>query len=70
MPVLVYSTALLGTALAALDTGDKVTATGGALFLASDALIALGRFGDDEQLPLHEGIVMVTYTSAQALLAR
>ena len=70
LPVLVYSTALLGTALAALDTDDRLTAAGGALFLASDALIALGRFGDHEQLPVHEGIVMVTYTSAQALLAR
>jgi uncharacterized membrane protein YhhN len=68
VPVIAYSTALLGTALAALDTGDPVTAAGGALFLTSDALLALGRFGD-LHLPAHEGIVMVTYTSAQALLA-
>jgi uncharacterized membrane protein YhhN len=67
-PVIAYSAGLLGTALAALDTGDPVTAVGGALFLTSDALLALGRFGD-VHLPSHDGIVMVTYASAQALLA-
>jgi uncharacterized membrane protein YhhN len=60
VPVLVYSSALLATALAALDTGRADVAAGGALFLASDAL----------HLPAHEGIVMATYTSGQALLAR
>jgi uncharacterized membrane protein YhhN len=69
VPVLVYSGALLATALAALDTGDPGTTAGGVLFLASDALIALERFGD-VHLPLHEGIVMATYTTAQALLAQ
>jgi uncharacterized membrane protein YhhN len=69
VPVLVYSTALLATALAALDTGRTDVAAGGALFLASDALLALERFGD-VHLPAHEGIVMGTYTSGQALLAR
>ena len=68
VPVLVYSAALLATALAALDTGDKAVATGGALFLVSDALLALEKFGD-VHLPMHEGIVMTTYTSGQALLA-
>ena len=69
IPVLVYSTALLATALAAADTGDKAVAAGGALFLVSDALLALERFGE-VHLPAHEGIVMATYTSGQALLAR
>jgi uncharacterized membrane protein YhhN len=68
VPVLLYSTALLGTALAALDTGDPVTTAGGLLFLTSDTLLALNHFGQ-VQLPMHEGIVMVTYTTAQALLA-
>lgn len=68
LPVLAYSTALLGTALAALDTGDRAVAAGGALFLASDALLALERFGD-VHLPVHEGLVMASYTAAQALLA-
>jgi uncharacterized membrane protein YhhN len=69
IPVLVYSTALLATALAALDTGDKTVAAGGALFLLSDALLALEKFGD-VHLPVHEGVVMATYTTGQALLAR
>jgi uncharacterized membrane protein YhhN len=68
VPVVLYSTALLGTALAALDTGDPVTTAGGVLFLTSDALLALNHFGDLE-LPFHEGIVMASYTTAQALLA-
>ncbi|MGZ6793855.1 MAG: lysoplasmalogenase [Mycobacteriales bacterium] len=68
LPVLVYSTALLATALAAVDTGRPRTAAGGTLFLASDALLALERFAGVE-LPAHEGLVMATYTAAQALLA-
>jgi uncharacterized membrane protein YhhN len=69
IPVLVYSAALLGTALMALDTGDRAVAAGGALFLVSDGLLALEKFGD-VHLPMHEGVVMATYTSGQALLAR
>lgn len=69
LPVLVYSGALLATALAAVDTGRADVAAGGALFLASDTLLALERFAD-VHLPAHEGIVMATYTSGQALLAR
>jgi uncharacterized membrane protein YhhN len=69
IPVLVYSAALLATALAAADTGRSDVAAGGALFLLSDTLLALEKFGD-VHLPMHEGIVMATYTSGQALLAR
>ena len=68
IPVLAYSTALLATALAAADTGDPVTSAGGALFLTSDTLLALERFAG-VHLPLHEGLVMATYTAGQALLA-
>jgi uncharacterized membrane protein YhhN len=68
VPVLVYSAALLGTALVALDTGKARTAAGGALFLVSDSLLALERFAD-VHLPGHEGLVMATYTGAQGLLA-
>jgi uncharacterized membrane protein YhhN len=68
VPVVVYSTALLAMALAAVDSGQARTAAGGTLFLASDALLALERFGD-VHLPGHEGLVMATYTAAQALLA-
>jgi uncharacterized membrane protein YhhN len=69
IPVLVYSTALLATALAAVDTNRDDIAAGGALFLVSDALLALEKFGG-VHLPAHEGVVMATYTSGQALLAR
>jgi uncharacterized membrane protein YhhN len=68
IPVFVYSAALLAMSLAALDTGSPRTAAGGALFLASDTLLALEKFGD-LRLPAHEGLVMATYASAQALLA-
>jgi uncharacterized membrane protein YhhN len=54
--------------LAALDSGSSKTAAGGALFMASDALLALEKFGG-LHLPAHEGLVMATYTTAQALLA-
>ena len=68
IPVLVYSAALLAMSLAALDSGSPRTAAGGALFLASDSLLALEKFGG-LHLPAHEGLVMATYTTAQALLA-
>ena len=68
VPVLVYGAALTGTALVALDSGRPGTAAGGALFLVSDTLLALGRFAG-VHLPGGEGAVMATYTAAQALLA-
>lgn len=68
IPVLAYSTALLATVLAAADTGDPVTSAGGALFLTSDTLLALEKFAGIH-LPMHEGLVMTTYTAGQALLA-
>ena len=68
IPVIVYSAGLLAMSLAALDSGSPKTAVGGALFLVSDALLALEKFGG-LHLPAHEGLVMATYTSAQALLA-
>lgn len=68
LPVLIYSTALLGMALTALDGDEPLAAAGGGLFLVSDSLLALERFGGVE-LPGHEGLVMATYTAAQGLLA-
>jgi uncharacterized membrane protein YhhN len=68
LPVLAYSTVLLATALTALDGPDPRAGAGGALFLVSDSLLALDRFGD-VHLPAHEGLVMSTYAAAQALLA-
>ena len=68
VPVLAYSAALLAMSLAALDSGSRRTAAGGALFLLSDTMLALERFGGI-RLPAHEGLVMASYTTAQALLA-
>lgn len=68
IPVLVYSAALTATALAALDSGDARAAAGGTLFLGSDGLLAMKRFAG-VHLPAHEGLVMATYSVAQALLA-
>jgi uncharacterized membrane protein YhhN len=68
IPVVVYSAALLTMALVALDAGSPKAATGGALFVVSDSLLALDKFGG-VHLPAHEGLVMATYTTAQALLA-
>jgi uncharacterized membrane protein YhhN len=68
IPVIVYSAALLAMSLVALDSGSPKTAAGGALFLVSDALLALEKFGG-LHLPANEGLVMAAYTSAQALLA-
>jgi uncharacterized membrane protein YhhN len=67
-PVVVYSAVLATTAVAALDTDDLRAAAGGALFMTSDALLALERF-TGLHLPAHEGLVMASYTAAQALLA-
>jgi uncharacterized membrane protein YhhN len=68
IPVVVYSTALLAMSLTSLDSGSSKAATGGALFFVSDALLALEKFGD-VHVPANEGVVMATYTAAQALLA-
>jgi uncharacterized membrane protein YhhN len=68
LPVLAYSTALLAMSMTALDSGSRRTAAGGALFLLSDTLLALEKFAGIH-LPAHEGVVMATYTTAQALLA-
>jgi uncharacterized membrane protein YhhN len=68
LPVVAYSTALLAMALTALDSGSTRTAAGGAIFLLSDTMLALEKFAG-LHLPAHEGLVMATYTTAQALLA-
>ena len=68
VPVVVYSAVLLTMSLTALDSGSSKAAAGGALFLVSDSLLALEKFGG-VHLPGHEGLVLATYASAQALLA-
>lgn len=67
VPVAVYGGVL--TAMAVLATGlGAVGAVGGAVFLASDALIALARFVPGWDLPGQDVWVMLTYAAAQGLL--
>lgn len=68
VPVVVYSTALLAMALTALDSRSPRVAAGGALFLVSDAVLALDRFAGIRP-PAADAVVMSTYAAAQGLLA-
>jgi uncharacterized membrane protein YhhN len=71
VPVVVYGVCLVS--MGVLSTGiDRVAGIGGAIFLVSDALIALGAFvpGFEIPGPLSSGFwVMLTYLAGQALLA-
>lgn len=60
---------LLVAAGALSSTVSLVTAIGGALFVLSDALIALHRFLPGYALPQHDFLVMLTYIGAQVLIA-
>jgi uncharacterized membrane protein YhhN len=66
--VVAYSAALLTMSLVALDRGSPAAAAGGALFVVSDSLLAIGKFGGPRP-PGGAALVMVTYAAAQALLA-
>ncbi|MBT0994888.1 lysoplasmalogenase [Cellulomonas sp. DKR-3] len=67
VPVAVYGGLL--TAMAVLATGlGPLGAAGGAVFLVSDALIALGRFVPGWDLPGHDVAVMLTYAVGLGLL--
>ncbi len=68
VPVLLYSAALAAMTLTALDQRSPAAGAGGLLFLASDSLLALSKFGGIE-LPVGDALVMATYAAAQALLA-
>ena len=68
VPVVVYSAALLAMVLTALDQGSPAATVGGMLFLVSDSLLALSKFGVTD-LPGGDGLVMATYSAGQALLA-
>ncbi|PVU81844.1 lysoplasmalogenase (plasmid) [Cellulomonas sp. WB94] len=67
-PVIVYGACL--TTMAVLATGlGRVGGVGGAIFLVSDSLIALGAFADGFHLPVAGFWVMSTYLAGQGLLA-
>ncbi|MFI7672413.1 lysoplasmalogenase [Actinophytocola sp. NPDC049390] len=68
VPVVCYGLCL--TLMAVLATGvHPLTAGGGAVFLVSDGLIALGAFADWYAPPVQGFWVMVTYLAGQALIA-
>lgn len=68
VPVLIYGVAL-GT-MAVLASGlNLLTTIGGALFLVSDGLIAIGAFASDIDTPHASFWIMLTYLVGQALLA-
>ena len=68
VPVAVYG-AVLGT-MAALAGGRGVLiALGGAFFVVSDSVLALGRFLPGYEFALHDLVVMSTYLAAQGLIA-
>ncbi|HEX5333357.1 MAG TPA: lysoplasmalogenase [Cellulomonas sp.] len=67
-PVIVYGACL--TTMAALATGlGRIGGIGGAIFLVSDSLIALGAFASGFSLPVAGFWVMSTYLVGQGLLA-
>ncbi|MFC9917853.1 lysoplasmalogenase [Agromyces binzhouensis] len=68
VPVAVYG-AVLGM-MAALAGGlGGLVALGGALFVVSDSVLALGRFLPGYEFAAHDLVVMSTYLAAQGLIA-
>lgn len=75
IPVLVYSALLVAMALSALDLALRLPhdvrwlpGIGGALFIVSDGLLALGLFDVIDAGALGGAIVMATYCAAQLLI--
>ena len=69
LPLVAFYGLLLVAAGALSCTVSVVTGIGGALFVISDAMIALRRFVSFYQPPAHDFLVMITYIAAQALIA-
>jgi uncharacterized membrane protein YhhN len=68
LPVAVYAVVIV--AMAVLATGvNRTVAVGAALFVVSDALIALDSVAGLVRLPAHGFWVMLTYLAAQLLIA-
>ncbi|MFE6235642.1 lysoplasmalogenase [Cellulosimicrobium sp. NPDC057862] len=67
VPVVVYGACLVLMAVTATGV-DRLAAVGGAVFLVSDALIALNAFAPWYALPAHGFWVMLTYVVGQVLL--
>lgn len=77
-PVMIYAAVLMGMVLAALNRWKRVpdesfgyVFLGAMLFMLSDSLIALDRFGQAIlSIPLAHTWIMMTYMSAQYLIVR
>jgi uncharacterized membrane protein YhhN len=68
VPVAVYG-AVLGAMAALAAARGGVIAVGGALFVVSDSVLALGRFLPGYEFALHDLTVMASYLAAQGLIA-
>ena len=68
LPVAVYG-AVLGTMAALASARGPFIAAGGALFVVSDSVLALGRFLPGYEFAAHDLTVMVSYLAAQGLIA-
>ena len=69
LPLVAAYGLLLVTAGALSSTVSLITGIGGAVFVVSDALIALHRFVPGYAVPQHDFLVMFTYIGAQLLIA-
>jgi uncharacterized membrane protein YhhN len=67
-PVVAYAVVIVSMAVLATGAG-RMVAVGAALFVLSDALIAVGSLTEQVRLPRHGFWVMATYLAAQALIA-
>lgn len=67
VPVVIYGAVLAGTAVLA-TRGSRITAVGGALFLASDTLLALRLFLPGVSADATGPWIMATYAAGQGLL--
>jgi len=68
VPVAVYGAVLATMAALAAGRGGLI-ALGGAFFVVSDSVLALGRFLPGYEFALHDLVVMSTYLAAQGLIA-
>jgi len=68
VPVALYGL-VLGVMAAIAGGLGGVIAVGGALFVLSDSVLALGRFLPGYEFAAHDPVVMSTYLAAQALIA-
>ena len=67
IPVIAYGTVLCVMAAFA-SRCNRWVAWGGALFVASDSILAINKFLPDAGIPLADVLIMVTYIAAQTLI--